>query len=60
MENRKAPMKIQYVEPIHDLATPRKCSVCLEPATSFGFTANHRGAVNPSSKTPLCPAHSEL
>ena len=60
MENRKAPMKIEYAEPIPSLATPRKCSVCLEPAVYFGFTADKRGAANLSSKTPFCLTHAEV
>lgn len=44
--------KITHIEKA--TGTPRKCSVCQQPALYFGFSANKKGAINRSSRTPIC------
>jgi hypothetical protein len=48
-------MKIAFIE--RATGTNRKCSVCLQPAIRFGYTANSKGGKNKSSRTPLCLPH---
>lgn len=51
-------MKIAFIEP--SSGTDRSCSECQDPALYFGFTANVKGGINKSSRTPLCIAHAVI
>jgi hypothetical protein len=46
-------------KPISEHSTPRKCSICLKPASIWNFTANKFGGINKSTKTPRCVEHGE-
>jgi hypothetical protein len=44
----------QYIGPRQ---TPRKCATCQQPANQFRFTTDKLGAINKSSRTPVCDSH---
>lgn len=48
-------MKIKFIERAE--GTPRQCAECANPALRFGYTANTKGGINKSSRTPLCLTH---
>jgi hypothetical protein len=46
--------------PINDHATPRKCSVCQQPAKWWVFAhISTTGQINPSSRVPRCDNHKD-
>ena len=51
-------MKITFVR--EATGTERSCAVCLQPATHFGYAADQNGAINKSSRTPLCRTHAVI
>jgi hypothetical protein len=48
-------MKIVFIERAE--GTSRTCAQCPNAALRFGYTANVKGGVNKSSRTPLCLTH---
>lgn len=46
-------------KPISEYATPRKCSVCQQPATVWSFKSDKKGGINLSSRSARCEEHKE-
>lgn len=47
-------------EPISEYSTPRKCCVCMRPASQAGYNRNKLGGIDRSSKRFLCEEHTRL
>ena len=44
---------------ISEFSTPRKCSVCQEPAIFWNYKKDRFGGADKSSKSPRCEEHKE-
>lgn len=47
-------------EPISELATPRKCGVCMREASLTGYNRSQSGGIDRSTKRYLCGDHAQL
>jgi len=57
---------MKLVLQISEQSTPRKCSVCLQPANLWKFKPNNRRTKRPasgldlSSRRPVCALHAQI